>query len=77
MVSFLSVGAIWDGVGFVGTGQEAKRASSPVSLSCLSRQLEAIRPNSGFDFKPPWRPSPRGGSGRQAARLELHQALAD
>src|SRR3954447_10370357 len=49
MVLFLRLGTD-GGIGaeLNGTGQEALSALAPVSLSCLSRQLEAFHLNSGF-----------------------------
>jgi len=51
MVLFLSVGRV--SAEFDGTGQEAKGALPPVSLSCLSRQLEAFGLNPGFQCMSP------------------------
>ncbi|TGQ66694.1 MAG: hypothetical protein E5V49_05590 [Mesorhizobium sp.] len=59
MVLFLSAWTPPGGVRaeFSGTGQEAKGALPPVSLSCLSRQLEAFGLNPGFQCM-----SPKSGS---------------
>jgi hypothetical protein len=49
MVLFLRLGTDHKvGAELSGTGQEALSALAPVSLSCLSRQLEAFHLNSGF-----------------------------
>jgi hypothetical protein len=54
MVLFLRLGTDHKvGAELSGTGQEALSALAPVSLSCLSRQLEAFHLNSGFQCMSP------------------------
>jgi len=58
MVLFLRLGTDHKvGAELSGTGQEALSALAPVSLSCLSRQLEAFHLNSGLQCM-----SPKSGS---------------
>jgi hypothetical protein len=53
MVLFLRLGALArNSAEWSGTGQEAKGALPPVSLSCLSRQLEVLTSTRDFDVLP-------------------------